>query len=132
MTKILVFGTFDILHPGHIWFLQQARRQGTLLTVVVGRDTVTKKIKGKKPYFSERERLRMIRSLTLVDRAVLGDQLGQQPSVLKREKPDVICWGYDQSPDLGKYFDKKLLKQIRQRRIRPYHPLRYGSSKIRH
>ncbi len=129
MKKVLVFGTFDILHPGHIWFLQQARQQGTHLTVVVGRDSVTKKIKGKQSHFNERERLHMIQALSLVDHAILGDQLGKQ-TVLKRERPDVICWGYDQSPTIAKHFDAKILKVIKQKRISAYHPRRYGSSKI--
>ncbi|MHA1679090.1 MAG: adenylyltransferase/cytidyltransferase family protein, partial [Promethearchaeota archaeon] len=55
--KVLCFGTFDILHPGHVSFLKQARKYGNYLVVVVARDENVKKIKGKYPLDNELKRI---------------------------------------------------------------------------
>ncbi len=89
----MCFGTFDLLHLGHLYYLEQARKQGDYLIVVIARDKT--KQKQKKPIiFQERERLKLIQSLKAVDEAVLGDQTDHFKIILQR-KPDVICLGYD-------------------------------------
>lgn len=98
MKRVVAFGTFDILHPGHIAFLETARRLGTHLTVVVARDTIVRREKGRLPVFSERDRLTVVGSLRCVDRAVLGDRPGSW-RVLRRLRPHVVAVGYDQPAD---------------------------------
>lgn len=98
MRTVLVFGSFDIIHPGHLAFLRTAKRYGDRLVVVVNRDVTYRKEKGHAPIFSERERLAIIRSLRDVWQAYLGDRPGSW-TVIRRLRPDVIGVGYDQRAD---------------------------------
>ena len=95
MVKVLVFGAFDGLHPGHIDFFRQAKRYGDYLIVSVGTDKNVFKIKGKEPLFSQEERLDLVGSLSIVDRAVLGAEKDFYKEI-KKYNPDVVCLGYDQ------------------------------------
>ncbi|MEK7516230.1 MAG: adenylyltransferase/cytidyltransferase family protein [Patescibacteria group bacterium] len=98
MRTVLVFGSFDIIHPGHVAFLRAAKRYGDRLIVVVNRDAAYRKEKGRVPIFSERERLALVASLRDVSRAYLGDRPGSW-TVIRRLRPDVIGVGYDQRVD---------------------------------
>ena len=72
MTRILATGTFDLLHPGHVYFLTQARALGDELFVIVARDSnVTHK---PKPIIPETQRLEMVSALGMVDKALLGSE----------------------------------------------------------
>lgn len=101
LKKVLVCGVFDLLHLGHLRFFKQARHFGNHLTVLVARDSNVLKAKGRKPFFRERERLRLLSSLKAVDRVVLGDARSLYKGVLKA-KPDVLVLGYDQLESAGK------------------------------
>lgn len=92
-------GVFDILHPGHIHFLQEAATHGDELVVVVARDETARK-NGKQLLFDENTRLMMISQLRIVSRAVLGT-VGDIYSTVEVLKPDIIALGYDQkfNPD---------------------------------
>ncbi|MCL5008495.1 MAG: adenylyltransferase/cytidyltransferase family protein, partial [Candidatus Marsarchaeota archaeon] len=68
--RVMAFGSFDILHPGHIAYLNKARGLGDSLVVVVARDSSIRKIKHREPFFAENDRLRIISSLGMVDKAV--------------------------------------------------------------
>lgn len=119
---MMAFGSFDLLHPGHVAFLQAARRLGSRLVVVVARDSRIKRIKGRKPLFSERERLRHLRQLRVVDKAVLGGRRNFY-AIVRRVKPDVIALGYDQAADAGKL--KRFAKVVR---LKAFKPERFKSS----
>jgi FAD synthetase len=93
--KVMCFGTFDLLHLGHVHYLREAKQQGVFLVVVIARDT-TKKIQQKETIFSEQERLQLIQSLSIVDQAVLGYP-DDHYRVIAEHQPDVICLGYDHS-----------------------------------
>lgn len=95
MKKVMLFGAFDGLHPGHMDFFKQAKKMGNYLIVSVGLDENVKKIKGKKPLFSQNERLNLVSSLKIVDEAVLGSKTDFYQHI-KKYKPDLICLGYDQ------------------------------------
>ena len=70
MTRVLATGTFDILHPGHLLYLEESRALGDELVVVVARDV---NVKHKpKPIIPEEQRLIMVAALKIVDLAVLG------------------------------------------------------------
>ncbi len=123
----MVFGTFDLLHHGHLNFFRQALRYGKKLTVVVARDKNVKKIKGQPPKFKEKQRLNNIRGVKLADKVILGD-LRDPYRVIKKEKPEIICLGYDQ-----KEFTKdlrNLFPRIRIIRLKSYKPNIYKSSKL--
>ena len=68
MKKIMVFGTFDVLHKGHINFFKQAKKHGDHLLVVVARDKTVSLIKGIKPHYDEKERLKSVKKY--VDKVV--------------------------------------------------------------
>ncbi|MEK7080955.1 MAG: adenylyltransferase/cytidyltransferase family protein [Patescibacteria group bacterium] len=95
--KIMVFGTFDGLHKGHINFFKQAKNftRNSFLIVSIARDKNVIKIKRRKPKLSENERLVLVKNSKFADKVVLGGQVKYLPHILK-EKPDVIALGYDQ------------------------------------
>ena len=96
MKKVMAFGTFDILHPGHEFYLKQAKKIGDKLVVVVARDENVKKLKGKLPLNNEMERLALVKSLDFVNEVVLGDREMRKWAVVKRFHPTKIALGYDQ------------------------------------
>lgn len=129
--KVLTFGTFDILHPGHEYYLKQAKEYGNELVVIVGRDETVSEIKGKYPKNKEEFRLNKIKELEFVDRARLGE-LEDPYGVIKEEKPDIICLGYDQ-----KSFTDNLKEKIKEFkldtkivRLKSFKPEKYKSSLI--
>lgn len=87
-------GVFDLLHLGHIYFLNEARKYGDELVVVVARDNTAKKLKHL-PIISEQNRVIMVSNLKPVDRAILGHEDDMYKTVAE-VKPDVIVLGYDQ------------------------------------
>lgn len=127
MKKVMVFGVFDLLHPGHVNFLRQAKKFGDYLIVSVARDTNVKKFKGHKAWQSEKQRVTVLRKLKFVDKVVLGGVKNPWPHI-KKEKPDVIALGYDQKP----YVSLKQLKKIaRVVRLKAFRPEVYKSSRLR-
>jgi FAD synthetase len=99
--RVVATGTFDILHPGHLYYLTESRKLGDELYVIVARDA---NVKHKPhPIVPEEQRRAIIAALKPVDHAVLGD-----PSDMFRPigeiRPDVITIGFNQ------YFDEENLK----------------------
>lgn len=103
MARIMVFGTFDMLHEGHFDMFRQARAldHDPRLIVSVARDSAVLRIKGARPRKREEERLALVRSSPLVDEAVLGDEAGYIAHI-QDARPDIIALGYDQT---GEYVD---------------------------
>ena len=66
--KVMVSGCFDLMHPGHIKFLQDASELGDVLIVCIGSDRTIHSLKGKPPYFDEHKRQFKVESLSVVDR----------------------------------------------------------------
>jgi cytidyltransferase-like protein len=94
--KVLVSGCFDLLHGGHIAFFKTAASYGDLY-VSIGRDDNLLQLKGKRPYFSEEERLFIVKSIKYVSEAFLASGSGMldfEPD-LKRIKPDILLVNYD-------------------------------------
>lgn len=93
---VLVFGTFDLLHPGHRAFLRQAKKLGDVLVVVVARDLTVNKLKRHAPHQVELKRAQNVKKLKLANRVLLGS-LKDPYQIIKKIKPDIIALGYDQS-----------------------------------
>ncbi|MFA6548064.1 MAG: adenylyltransferase/cytidyltransferase family protein, partial [Candidatus Magasanikbacteria bacterium] len=109
MTKVMVFGTFDIIHPGHLYLLTEAKKLGDFLTVVIARDQTVAEVKGKTAKHNEIVRLKNISELQIADKVILGND-GDKYQVIKEEKPDIIALGYDQRAFVDKLdgvLDKK-------------------------
>ena len=123
----MCFGTFDLLHPGHISYLEQAKNFGNYLLVVIARDANVSRLKGRSAIDNEKERLGKVNDLSMVDRTVLGNESNKM-SVVSEYKPDIIALGYDQLVDLDKLksvFKGKIV------RMKAYREKMYKSSKLR-
>lgn len=88
MKTVIAHGTFDILHYGHINYLEKAKSYGDKLIVLVTSDKYAK-IYGKSPYFNEDIRLRMISALKIVDEAILRDS-HMTPELLHKLNADIL------------------------------------------
>lgn len=96
---VLASGVFDLLHLGHVKYLEEAKRAGgrnAELIVIVARDSTVEKRKDKKPIVSENQRRALVESLKVVDEALLGYEKFDIEKVVERIKPDVIAVGHDQ------------------------------------
>lgn len=112
MIKVMVFGTFDGLHSGHINFFKQAKKHGDYLIVVVARDKTVKRVKNRLPSHNEKERLRIVQDCQLVNEARLGYE--EDPyRIIKEIRPDVVGLGYDQ-----KAFVDNLPKELKQNNLK--------------
>ncbi len=131
MKKVLIAGTFDIIHPGHLYLLKQAKKRGEFLIVVIARDKTVKKEKGRPPDFNEKERVKNLKKFHLADRVLLGNRKNKL-KIVTTLKPDVVCLGYDQKISIN-----NLKKELKKRglsitviRLKSYFPRRYKSSLI--
>lgn len=97
---VLASGVFDLLHLGHVKFLEEAKKAGgknAELIVIIARDSTVQETKGRKPIMPESQRRALVESLKVVDEAVLGFENFDVDDVIDRIKPDVIALGYDQA-----------------------------------
>jgi cytidyltransferase-like protein len=129
MKKVMVFGTFDILHPGHIHLLKEAKEYGDFLIVVIARDATVESVKRHKPAHDEITRRAQITALKIADKVRLGN-LDNKHDVLREEKPDIVALGYDQQ-----YFiddlEEALEDHVQIVRLTAFNPDKYKSSKLR-
>jgi cytidyltransferase-like protein len=95
---VLVGGVFDIIHPGHIYFLREAKALGDVLLVSVARDKTVVKMRGRRALNNEKLRLDLVQSIRIVDLALLGSERDILETV-ERTRPDIIALGYDQAHD---------------------------------
>jgi len=107
MKRVIATGTFDILHPGHVYYLEESRRLGDELHVIVARDVNVRHKPA--PVLPEEQRLCMVRALKPVDHARLGD-LEDMFRPIEEIAPDVITLGFNQ------HFSEETLKTALARR----------------
>lgn len=132
MRTVLVFGAFDVIHPGHKSFLEQAREYGEYLIASIARDSYILEWKGKVPIHSEVVRRQYVLETGLVDEAVLGDEVPGTYSLIRRFKPDVVCLGYDQEA-FGRDITAWLERHAPETKVvilKPFKPETYKSSKL--
>jgi len=98
MKTVLVSGTFDGIHEGHQSYFQQARQLGHRVFCIVGRSSVVERIKGKKPDFSDKKRVALVKACDEIDRVYLGidDSDEKVFDFVASLQPDVVALGYDQ------------------------------------
>jgi FAD synthetase len=131
----MVFGTFDILHKGHLDFFRQALKlaKNPYLIVSVARDVNVKKIKGHPPEADESERVwgvrKMLGEVNIKAKVVMGAKTHYIGHILKI-RPDIIALGYDQ-----KAYTKGLAKALKERglnvkvrRMKAFQPNKYKTS----
>jgi len=132
MKTVLVFGSFDGLHPGHEAMLKEARRHGDRLVAAVAPDNVIERIKGRFPRHLFEERQDALIASGLVDQIATSDKENGTYNILNRVHPDVVAFGYDQT-ELRENFLKFLEKTGRKVALvtlSPFEPEKYKSSKI--
>jgi glycerol-3-phosphate cytidylyltransferase len=94
-TTVITFGTFDVLHVGHVRLLRRARDLGTRLVVGVSSDELNLRKKGRAPVFDQSERMEILASLRCVDRVFLEESLEQKREYVLAERADVLIMGHD-------------------------------------
>lgn len=128
----MIFGTFDVLHIGHVKFIKKAAEFGEKLIVVISRDQTVEEVKDKKTFHNEEERREVLEAIKGVDKAILGN-FEDKYKVIREEGPNVIVLGYDQV-----HFVDKLEKKLEEFgldtqiiRLEKYDEGQHKSSKIR-
>ncbi|MBI4020605.1 MAG: adenylyltransferase/cytidyltransferase family protein [Candidatus Aenigmarchaeota archaeon] len=114
--KVLVGGKFNVIHPGHVFFLRKARSRGDTLTVVLAHDRTPGIV------VPARERKKVLASLRCVDKVVIGYPITGEAGylrVIRDERPGIIALGYDQHVDIHALEEriKKLGLRVRIVRI---------------
>jgi FAD synthetase len=120
---VLASGTFDLLHLGHVKYLEEAKKTGganAKLIVIVARDKTVEKRKGRKPVMPEEERKALVESLKVVDEAILGHENFDIGDVIAEIKPDVIAVGHDQAN-----IEEQVRKAVARRKL-PIQVVRIG------
>lgn len=96
MKRIMAVGVFDLLHAGHLHYLEQAKALGDHLTVVVAHDDTVRKRKHE-PVTTQDLRRRMVAGLKPVDEVVVGNPPDVPIfDILPTIRPNIIALGYDQ------------------------------------
>ena len=129
MKKVLVFGSFDLIHEGHKYLFREAKKLGDKLIVVVARDSTIREFKKHNPKFNEEERIIHVKEIGIADEVKLGYE-GDKWKVIEEIKPDIIALGCDQNS-----YTKGLKKGMKDRglnvkiiRLKSYKPEKYKSS----
>jgi FAD synthetase len=133
--KVLVAGTFDILHPGHIFLINEAIKLGEVY-VIVATDKNRERYTGLLPIIPEDQRLEVIKSLKNVKEAKLGRNDKDILLIVAEINPDIILLGPNQRfeiDDLKKSLQKKGLGHIKVKRLHKYYDkyLLHSSSLIK-
>ena len=135
MTRVIVFGTFDMIHEGHMDLFRQAKNLAPNAHVIVSvaRDKNVERIKGRLPENAEEMRVRAVRGCEYVDEVVLGDSDGYLAHILKA-KPDVVALGYDQEGEYVQNLSHDLEAAgfvAKVVRMNAFHPETFKTSKLR-
>lgn len=99
MKTVLAAGVFDLLHYGHIRYLEESKKAGgpdAKLVVIIARDETVRKLKGHDPVIPEDQRRAVIEALKVVDEALLGYEEMDLIRVIEQIKPDIVVMGHDQ------------------------------------
>ena len=121
MTTVMVNGTFDVLHPGHIALLNTARSYGDHLIVAIDTDRRVKELKGKdRPINNQNDRRIMLSNLKAVDIVEFFDSTEELIKLMERYKPDVYVKGSDWKHDKQSTAEQYCKKVIYYDRVEPY------------
>lgn len=96
MKTVLVFGTFDGMHQGHLFFLSEAAKLGDRLVVSVARDEHVRTLKNKSALHNEKERIELVLAQDEVDEAILSDEELGSFELVSSVDPAIIAFGHDQ------------------------------------
>lgn len=131
MTTVLTFGTFDIFHPGHEYYLHEAKKHGDKLVTIVARDQTVKNLKGYIARNNEITRKQRVEESGIPDKVVLGELKNYYNCIIDQQA-DIICLGYDQrhlADGLEKFLHTNNLS-TKIIRLQPFQEDIYKSSKL--
>ncbi len=94
--NVMIFGVFDGLHAGHKFFIENAKKYGLNLYIVVTPTKTVKNLKGKLPSYSIKERMHALEKEYIDARIVEGDTDQDMWTPIGKYKPNIIICGYDQ------------------------------------
>ncbi|MDX6320415.1 MAG: glycerol-3-phosphate cytidylyltransferase, partial [Propionibacteriaceae bacterium] len=94
-TTVITFGTFDVLHVGHIRVLNRAAEFGDRLVVGVSSDALNLSKKGRTPIFTQDERLEIVSNLKVVDAVFVEESLELKREYVIEHQADVLVMGDD-------------------------------------
>lgn len=129
--KVMAFGTFDLLHLGHLGYLTRARGYGRSLVVIVTSDKWARREKGHRAHHTALERARLVSALKPVDRAIVGGK-GDKLAIVLKERPSVIVLGHDQRArprEVRERLAERGLK-VRVVRARAFSPRKFKGRRI--
>ena len=112
--KVITFGTFDLLHIGHINILKNAKSLGDELIVGVSTDKFSIEKKNRKPIYNENDRKQILESLKFVDKVFFEESFEKKREYIKKYNADIFVMGndwegrFDEFNDICKvvYFDR--------------------------
>lgn len=102
---VLTFGTFDVLHVGHLRILERARSLGDRLVVGVSSDALNVSKKGRAPVFPEDERMRLVAALRCVDAVFLEESLERKREYLLAQSAGILAMGDDWKGKFDEFSD---------------------------
>ena len=105
MTRVVTFGTFDLLHIGHVNLLRRARALGEQLIVGVSSDELNFRKKGLQPAYSTEDRLEIIKALRFVDEVFVEHSLEEKRAYLLEHRADVLVMGDDWAGKFDEFSD---------------------------
>jgi choline-phosphate cytidylyltransferase len=105
MKTVITFGTFDVLHIGHLRLLERARALGGRLVVGVSSDLLNGKKKGRSAVFAQDERLALVEALRCVDEVFLEESLELKREYLLLHRADILAMGDDWAGKFDEYAD---------------------------
>lgn len=126
--KIVVTGTFDIIHPGHLEFFEHAKKLSipSELWVIVARNSSVSDFKKKGPILDENIRVKILNSLKPVDYALLGNEGPDKIKIIEELRPDIIALGYDQWINEDKLRDELVKRGLPNTKV--YRLPKFGSN----
>jgi len=124
MTKIVVNGTFDILHPGHVAMLNYAKSLGVYLLVLIDSDRRVRELKGNdRPVNNQRDRQFLLKNLKAVNDVWIFDSDEELVEKIRLASPDIMVKGSD-------YIDRPILGQELVKKIEFYDRTEHSTTKI--
>ncbi len=128
MSRVLASGKFDLLHPGHIYYLEKSANlseNGELWVVITHEDNIENNL------FSNQERKGMLESIKVVDKVVVGKKRVDYEKIIEETGPDIISIGYDQDKKKLRKNIKNLYGEVAIEKIGSYRPGKYSSTIFR-